>query len=173
MNDFLELERELKKLHPVQPSPELWGAVAKALENCRVGAPTALRMKWQSRKLSELPYNWLSLGFGLAAAAVFLVFARIEFQSPAKKTGTLALRAPTSVLRSRITSAEFVPAGVTQVVYNTQDEGLHFPAGSDQPVRWLRSQARETLQWRNPSTGASLRISYPSEEISLIPVSGE
>jgi hypothetical protein len=54
-----------------------------------------------------------------------------------------------------------------------RDEGLHFPAGSDQPMRRLRSQKRETFQWRNPATCASLRVSYPSEEVELIPVSGQ
>jgi hypothetical protein len=29
------------------------------------------------------------------------------------------------------------------------------------------------LQWNNPQTGASLRVSYPSEEVTLIPVSGQ
>ena len=66
-----------------------------------------------------------------------------------------------------------MPAGLTQVVYNTRDEGLHFPEGADQPVRRVRSQKRETLQWRNPGTGTSVRVSYPSEEVTLIPVSGQ
>ena len=65
------------------------------------------------------------------------------------------------------------PAGATQVVYNTRDEGLQFADGSQQPLRRLRYQTRETWQWRNPSTGASLRVSYPSEEVVLIPVSGQ
>ena len=29
---------------------------------------------------------------------------------------------------------------------------------------------RETLQWKNPATGASLQVSYPSEHVELIPV---
>jgi hypothetical protein len=37
----------------------------------------------------------------------------------------------------------------------------------------VRSRTRETLRWRNPNTGASLRVSYPAEEVSLIPVSGQ
>ena len=70
-------------------------------------------------------------------------------------------------------SDRFIPAGATQVVYNTRDEGLHFADGSRQPVRRLRYQTQETCQWRNPTTGASLRVSYPSEEVVLIPVSGQ
>ncbi len=70
-------------------------------------------------------------------------------------------------------SNKFVPSGATQVVYNARDEGLQFANGSKQPLRRLRYQTQETWQWRNPSTGASLRVSYPSEEVVLIPVSGQ
>jgi len=70
-------------------------------------------------------------------------------------------------------SNEFIPAGATQVVYNTRDEGLHFAYGSEEPMRRVRYQTHETLQWHNAATGASLRVSYPSEEILLIPISGQ
>ena len=72
-----------------------------------------------------------------------------------------------------MSSNKFVPAGATQVVYNTRNEGLQFADGSRQPLRRLRYQTQQTWQWRNPSTGASLRVSYPSEEVVLIPVSGQ
>jgi hypothetical protein len=68
---------------------------------------------------------------------------------------------------------KFVPDGAMRVVYNKRDEGLHFADGSRQPLRRVRYQARQTVQWRNPSTGASLRVSYLSEEVMLIPVSGQ
>jgi hypothetical protein len=76
-------------------------------------------------------------------------------------------------LERAITSEKFVPAGATRVVYNTRDEGLHFTDGSHQPLRRVRYQARQTWQWRSTTTGASLRVSYPSEEVVLIPVSGQ
>jgi hypothetical protein len=37
----------------------------------------------------------------------------------------------------------------------------------------MRYHTRETLRWQNPQTGASLRVSYPSEEVVLLPVSGQ
>jgi hypothetical protein len=70
-------------------------------------------------------------------------------------------------------SDKFVPAGAMRLVYNTRDEGLQFGRSSGQPLRRMRYQTHETWQWRNPTTGASLRVSYPSEEVVLIPVSGE
>jgi|SRR6266487_4180966 len=49
----------------------------------------------------------------------------------------------------------------------------HFANGSEGPMRRVRYQTHETLQWRNAATGASLRVCYPSEEIVLIPISGQ
>ena len=73
MNDFSDLENELKKLRPAQPSPVLFERVEEALENCRAGASPV-------RQLKRLSYNWLSLGFGLAAAAVLVLFATINME---------------------------------------------------------------------------------------------
>jgi hypothetical protein len=175
MNDFSELEDQLRKLRPLAPSDDFVARIERALAKpANWGTSMAdgsLKWRWPWRFI-ESPYG-ISLGLGLAAAAALLIFARVELESPKQKIGTLALRAPVSVVPSRGSSAEFVPADLTQVVYNTRDEGLLFPAGSDRPMRRVRLQKRETLRWRNPRTGASLRVSYPSEEVSLIPISGD
>ena len=72
-----------------------------------------------------------------------------------------------------INLGRMVPSGLTEVVYHTSDEGLHFPDGATEPVRRMRYHTRETLRWQNPQTGASLRVSYPSEEVVLLPVPGQ
>ena len=115
--------------------------------------------------------NWVTVGLGLAAAATFLLLARID-NAPPKKTNALALASPVRTQTPRATGS-MLPAGLTEVVYHTRDEGLLYPHGSTQPMRRVRSQRRETLQWRNPETGASLRVSYPSEEVTLTPISGQ
>jgi hypothetical protein len=178
MNDFSELENELRNLRPARPSPILFERVEEALK-CRVGASPA-------RQPERLPYNWFSLGFGLAAAAVLVLFAAISMErwherrekiaqiSPApEKRPILPARREGSGVQGSTSSNRFIPAGATQVVYNTRDEGLQFARGSEQPLRRLRYQTHQTWQWRNPTTGASLRVSYPSEEVVLIPVSGQ
>jgi hypothetical protein len=181
MNDFSELENELKKLRPAQPSPILFERVEGALENCRASVSDA---NWKRRRLTQTPYNWLSLGFGLAAAAVLILFAAISMerrQEPGEKIAQISpAREANPVSPARrdgsggsTSSNRFIPAGATQVVYNTRDEGLQFARGSEQPLRRLRYQTHQTWQWRNPTTGASLRVSYPSEEVVLIPVSGQ
>ena len=66
----------------------------------------------------------------------------------------------------------FRPAALTRVVYQRRDEGLIFsPNQSEQPLRRVRYDTRETMRWRNPQTGASLRVSYPAEQVVLTPVS--
>jgi hypothetical protein len=177
MNDFSELENELKKLRPAQPSPVLFERVEEAMadsESAKVIRPDRFRV------------NYAALGFGLAAAAVLLLLAKVNTDraqgpaesivqnSPAPETKPfLPARRGGNGIDGPRSSNEFIPAGATQVVYNTRDEGLQFTDRSDQPLRRLRYQTQETWQWRNPATGASLRVSYPSEEVVLIPVSGQ
>ena len=165
MNDFSELEDQLRKLRPAAPSPELVNRIEKALAEQGAAVPTAAVLPRQRR----LHFNWLSLGLGLAAATALVLFAIIRVQQPAATTSKVASVSPAPAT----STAQFVPAGLTQVVYHTRDEGLHFPNNSAQPMRRVRSQARDTIRWRNPKTGATLRISYPREEVSLTPVSGQ
>ena len=177
MSDFSELENDLKALRPAPPSPVLFERIEEAMSDCRTGASPA-RQPERSR------YNWLSLGFGLAAAAaaIVLLLARINTDQTRNENAEIAQVSPSSQTRPVLPSvsgvngeamSKFIPSGTTQVVYNERDEGLHFADGSRQPLRRLRYQTQQTWQWRNPSTGASLRVSYPSEEVVLIPVSGQ
>jgi hypothetical protein len=168
MNDFSELENQLKKLRPLPPSEDLAARIERALAE-----PTSTTTAGVLSRARRLRINWLSLGISLAAATVLLLFARFGVDHPVKKTPAIASRAPSSIVPSASNSAEFVPVGLTQVVYHTRDEGLHYATGSDQPVRRLRSRTRETCQWRNANTGATLCVSYPSEEVSLVPISGQ
>jgi hypothetical protein len=164
MSDFSELENQLRKLRPAQPSADLVNRVERALAE-EASTPTAAVLP-RERKFH---FNWLSLGLGVAAAAALLMFAFLRFEQPVKKAPTVASTSPAPA----ILNDQLVPAGLTQVVYHTRDEGLQFPGNSNEPMRRVRSHTRETLQWRNPKTGATLRISYPQEEISLSPISGQ
>ena len=178
MNDFSELENELRKLRPTQPSPMLFERVGEALKDSGATAAGNATLSWG--RFKEATHNWWSLGFGLAAAAVLILFAAVTMERRHEHQHTVAqsspapetLPAPLGTKRSMPLS-RFVPAGGTNLVYNTRDEGLHFANGSERPVRRVRYRTQQTWRWRNPETGASLRVSYPSEEIVLIPVSGQ
>jgi hypothetical protein len=178
MNDFSELENELRKLRPAQPSPVLFERVGEELEDSRPSAAADATSGWW--RFKEATHNWWSLGFGLAAAAVLILFAAVTLERRHEQQQTVALSSPAPETRpvplgtERSTSpSRFVPAGGTNVVYNARDEGLHFADGSERPVRRVRYHTQQTWRWRNRETGASLRVSYPSEEIVLIPVSGQ
>ena len=169
MNDFSELENELKKLRPVQPSPELFLRIERAIVESEEENNSADNVVRPDR----FRINWVSLGLGLAAAAALVIVARIEINRPAKKIPAVASLTPAPRDKPGAINNQLVPAGFTQVVYNTRDEGLQFANGAVQPMRRVRYQTHETLQWRNAATGASLRVSYPSEQVELIPVSGQ
>jgi hypothetical protein len=199
MNDFSELENELRKLRPAQPSSVLVERVGDALKDCRAPAAGDKPRRWhftewrrraasgmdgqlvrarERERTSQTSYNWWSLGFGVAAAAVLILFAvvtmerRHEPQQTVAQNSTAPETRPAPLGAGRSTSpSRFVPAGGTNLVYNARDEGLHFADGSERPLRRVRYNTRQTWRWRNPETGASLRVSYPSEEIVLIPVS--
>ena len=172
MNDFSQIEKELRKLRPARPSPILFERVEEAMTNGRAVASHAI-------KPERLRYNWLSLGFGIAAAAVLVLFAavKMERQKSGKEIAQTSREPEAAPLLNRAQEStstdKFVPAGATRLVYNTRDEGLQFAGSSGQPLRRMRYQTQETWQWRNPTTGESLRVSYPSEEVVLIPVSGQ
>jgi hypothetical protein len=179
MNDFSELENELRKLRPAQPSSVLFERVGEALENSRAGIKErrSLASRWGGL---ETAHPWWSLGFGLAAAAVLILFAVVTMERREERQQSVAQNSAASETRPAplgtkpyTSLGKFVPAGGTNVVYNARDEGLHFADGSERPLRRVRYNTQQTWRWRNPETGASLRVSYPSEEIVLIPVSGQ
>lgn len=204
MNDFSELEAELKQLRPVSPTPQLATRIERALdEPASASAP-----QFRGARAASLPFaaacrkhlralygrstqpfgklpnragwqpalprpaKWFALGLGAAAAAAFFLLARIDVDPAARPAQKLAAVAPVPAAIKPVVSG-LVPDGLTRVVYNTRDEGLVYSENATAPVRRVRSRSHETLQWRDPGTGASLRVSYPTEEVELIPISGQ
>jgi hypothetical protein len=188
MNDFSELENDLKALRPARPSPVLFERIEEAMveeprASAAANAQTFSKSPW--RRFMETPFRF-GIGLAAAAAAILLLLARINTDQTRDEGKEIAQVPSTSETRlgprgfsgrsgvgGTMSSNKFIPSGATQVVYNTRNEGLQFANGSTQPLRRLRYQTQQTWQWRNPSTGASLRVSYPSEEVVLIPVSGQ
>jgi len=173
MNDFSDLESQLKSL---RPTPLREGFVARVED--AMTAPAPEESPENVIRPVQFQRRWI-VGLSLAAAAAVLLLIRVNFQTPAgdKRVASVS-PAPTSAgpvetTQRQIVPNTFIPSGATQVVYHKRDEGLRFAQNSEEPMRRVRSVTRETLQWRNPSTGASLRVSYPSEQVELIPVSGQ
>jgi len=172
MSNFSELEAELKKLRPARASAELSSRVERALADAGQGADNIIRPEARSSR-SDFRISWLGLGLGLAAAATFLILARVDLR-PADKTKQTTLASATPTLEQRAAALpNYQATGLTQVVYRRYDEGLVFPRGATQPARRVWTTKRETLRWRDRETGAQLSVSYPTEEVTLTPVSGQ
>ncbi len=168
MNDFSELEAELKQLRPAPVAGELFARIERALAQPET-TPGAGFLPRPSRRARV----WWSLGLGLSGATALILLGLRFFAEPLRPEPTIAEEAiaqetPPS---ERLTSG-FQPSALTQVVYRQRDEGLVFsPNQSERLLRRVRYDTRETMQWRNPRTGASLRVSYPAEQVVLTPVS--
>jgi len=162
MNDFSELEAELKQLRPVPVRDELFARIERLLLQPDA-APTAGVLPRPSRH-----GLWWSIGLGLSGATALVLLGLGFFAKP--QTEPTVTQNPTPPAAS-LTSG-FRPATLSQVVYRQRDEGLVFsPNQSERLLRRVRYDTRETMQWRNPQTGASLRVSYPAEQVVLTPVS--
>ncbi|MGH8163860.1 MAG: hypothetical protein ACREP1_05955 [Rhodanobacteraceae bacterium] len=162
MNDFSELETELKKLRPAPVSDGLTRRIERALV-APEETPTAGILPRPQRRTN----GWWSFALGLTGVAALLVIGLTFFdQTPAPK------RVIASVTATPSAAAGCQPAGLTQVVYSGRDEGLVYPADdSGAPRRRLRYETRQTVRWQNAKTGASVRVSYPVEQVVLTPVS--
>lgn len=163
MNEFLELEAELKKLRPAAASAELSARIEQSLGE-RTATAGVLPPSPKRRPI------WFALGLGFAAAAV-LVLARMNVDRAPRRAPAVAVNAPSAAPSNSQPARNLVPDELTRVVYHTSDEGLVFPNDSAAPLRRVRSQSRETLRWKDERTGASLRVSYPTDEVEFIPIS--
>ena len=164
MSDFSELETELKKLRPAPIPAGLLARVEHALAQ-PAAMPTAGLLSRRGKRSNA----WWSLGLGLTTASALILIWLAFFAEPPPARPIVAQKAtvPVEPLGSGLQ-----PSALTRVVYRQHDEGLIFsPNQSERPLRRVRYNTRETMQWRNPQTGASLRVSYPSEQVVLTPVS--
>jgi hypothetical protein len=156
MDEFSGLVAVLKRLRPAQPSEALLVRVEARLRNRPHATAGVIPSAARSSKA------WLLWWLG-AAAAICIGTAAI-FMDRALQQSPTVTSAPAP------SRGVFIPAARTQVVYRSWSEGLHF-ADESHPLRRTRSQTCETVQWQNRQTGASLRLSFPAEEVVLTPVS--
>jgi hypothetical protein len=168
MNEFSDVEAELKRLRPAQVSDGLFQRIERALLQPEE-TPTAGIIPPPRPSRAG---TWWSLGLGLTAAAVLILLGLGFFAPQQQSTGpTVAQESPATSTPPSPTSG-LQPSALTQTVYRQRDEGVVFsPNQSERLLRRVRYETRETMQWRNPQTGASLRVSYPAEQVVLTPVS--
>ena len=169
MNDFSELENDLRRLRPAPVSSDLARRIERALQLAKDSPTAGILPRPASRG-----NGWWSFGLGLTAIAALLVIGLTFIDHPPQTQTTVSASAhrPAAEKPRSAAARGFRPAGLTQVVYSGRDEGLVFsPNELAAPRRRLRYETRQTMQWRNAQTGASVRVSYPAEQVFLTPVS--
>jgi hypothetical protein len=163
MNDFSELETELKKLRPSPLSAGLLTRLEHALTQ-----PAAIPTAGVLPRNAKRSKAWWLLGLGLTTASALLLIWLAFFAEPPPARPIIGQSSTSPV---EPIGSGLQPSALTRVIYRQQDEGLVFsPNQSERPLRRVRYNTRETMQWRNPQTGASLRVSYPAEQVILAPV---
>ena len=172
MNDFSELESDLRKLRPAPVSDELHARIEVALAHpgaADTGIATGGVLPRRSRRAGL----WWGLGLGLTTASALVLVWLAFFAEPDTNSPTVAAQSTTPTpADATYKGPGLQPSALTRVVYQRRDEGIVFsPNHSGQPLRRVRYDTRDTMQWRNPQTGASLRVSYPAEQVVLTPVS--
>jgi hypothetical protein len=163
MNDFSELESDLKKLRPAPISDALFRRIERALELPNDVPTAGVLPRTQSRARAS---GWRAFAFGLVGVAALVVLGLTFFdQTP------MTPKVVTTSATPPMAASGFRPVGLSQVVYSGRDEGLVFPPDDSSPLRRrLRYETRETMRWRNAQTGASVRVTYPVEQVVLTPV---
>jgi hypothetical protein len=147
MDDELQqLEAELQRLRPRDPSPQLQARVSAKL------APRRPTVWW-----------WAALPL---AAAVALAFA--PWFRPAQVHAPVVTTTPVAPMTENMPD-EYQPVAAENLLYATQDEGL-VTLTSGMPARRVRNSYVDTITWRNPRTNASLRWSVPRDEVRVVPV---
>ncbi|HEY1769834.1 MAG TPA: hypothetical protein VGG02_06225 [Chthoniobacterales bacterium] len=161
MNDFSELEADLKKLRPAPVSQDLAQRIEAELQRANSVATAGVLPARRVRSS-----HWQSFGLGCAGLAALVVIAFTYFDQAPQNVATSEAKS------SAARASGFQPVGLTQTVYSSHDEGLVFsPNDAGNPRRRLRYETRETMRWHNAATGASVRVSYPVEQVVLTPVS--
>ncbi len=164
MDDFSDIEQELRKLNPAPPSAALQARLERELE------PNSRQINGQKR-LGALPLHWVA---PLAVAAVLTLAAYLNFSQsppaavPAPPTFALNNGKPTATAVVVDNEASrFVPVTARQMLIGAQEEGIYFDE-EDMPTRRMRYQFVDSYLWENPADGSSLQVNMPREEVLLV-----
>ncbi len=165
--DPTDLERELRRLQPMKPDQRLIDRIAEVLDQPGAGAPRLAYAWWQ-----RLGFNRpaAALGWGLlcpasAACVAILVAGHLRTEVPLPSPSTAPAVAHGGLPTTSGTQA-------VNVLYQTLDEGVVSNDGQE-AVRRVRYRSADRVSWHNPQSGAQWEVSYPREDVLLIPVQAE
>ncbi len=170
-DDFTNLESELRALRPRQSGARMEEQISAILDQ---SAPRLLHAPWWEWFGFNRPLAAVGWGLVSPTLTVALVIAATRFAQTSHSPAPLPTAEDHPILQrdmmARTTVAENAKA--TNVVYQAQDEGIVLDAGRE-PVHRLRYRSADFLRWRNPNSGAQWEISYPREDVLLVPVQAD
>lgn len=162
------LADELRRIRPGEPPLRLGEAIGRELAPPGAAAPARPALP-RSVKISL----WTS--WSLTALAACLAFA-FGLRQPAAAgrltsapTGAPGGESPPTVPAVSADPAPLQPVSSRGYLFSARDEGLVM-LEDGLPARQVRYQFIDTLQLRRPGDHASVSVSYPREEIRLVPV---
>jgi hypothetical protein len=160
-----ELENELKRLTPLQPST----ASMQALER-ELGAETVKKsVPPYSTATSRSSWKWATWSLaGVAAAVALVVLVQSERRPDAAPVSTgFATTKPAAAPAAVKPVNRYEPVQASSVLYDLQ-ESSPTPLPDRTEGREVRYRYVDTYTWKNPATNASLRWSVPRDEVRLV-----
>ena len=160
--DLNDLEKELESFSPRAPSDDLERGIRQALE----GEP--------KHRGDLIVFNRPVLGALAAAAACLAVAAGWLLlnpvgEGPGDMGATVAEESSVQppVVAPAGDTGLLEPVAVASFVVNRTDEGA-VRVGNNPPVRRVRYQFLDHVQWRNSESGVTLEVTIPREEVRLV-----
>jgi hypothetical protein len=167
-----ELERQLLRLRPRAPSPELEGRIAAEL-----GAPAPVRPQVPAAGVLGRPVepSWTrflpNLGWAAAGLAAGVVLV-VSLQQGTSQTGSPAPAAAVAqhtpareedeaLFEPEESAREVVSSDAPEILYDAENE----------PAQVVRYSSLERHTWTNRVTGARVEIEMPREDVLFLPVS--
>jgi len=180
---LLELENELKRLHPCAPSAELLAALDSGLA-VSARAPAGSHTFPATARVSYPWFTWQNI----AAAAAVLILATVVYsirrpvlidpdrvelkaiaENPLASPVSTGAKGTPELVPTGVNN-RYRPVGAASVLYDLREEGTATQA-TNLPVRRLRYRYVDTYTWKNPATNASLKWSLPRDEVRVLPAS--
>jgi len=156
--ELADLETELKRLRPRAPSESLLGRIGRELDGA---TPKPTDTAARSYRTATTWTHWKWLGWPAAVAAA--VFALVA-------VGVLGLRPDRAPAAPTTVAADYVPVRADNVLYEVRDEG-YVTLDDHTPAQQVRLRYLDTYTWKNPKNNASVKWTFPRDEIRIVPAS--
>ena len=157
-NEFVELEAELRRLKPTQPSAELEARIFSIFDSDEKIVPMAAPQE-------ETMMHWFRPI--AAAAAVLAVFLGVALVLRGSLGGNVADK---SVPKKAIdeVDASFHPVKAGNLILPPTDEGVIYDENNE-PQRSVRYKYHDRYQWIDEN-GNRIELSVPQERRLLVPI---